>query len=188
MIDVFRAPSQEGAVNVLLKNFRHIAMLSYNAVRCPVRFRTRLVKDERIFFAKTPRQLKLWQERGGLFIVWDVRYLPPHDAILWSEAPLRLEVLDQFSGRSTRESVAAVFEPPTWRGHEEAVTLRYEKHGPEVLRQARARFGRLRQIIESAPILNQANLNRWAARRGRSLLSSALESREGAARVPGTTG
>ena len=123
MLPLFYADNIEKGVDLLVENYRKVLvmgrfsnvivgeMISFN-------IRADLLKDPRIFWLKTKKQIDDWDELGGVGLTYDdtkeilsIR----HDALFLLECPRRLTFLERYS-RST-ESIIVVYKPPTWKNH-----------------------------------------------------------------------
>lgn len=182
---MYRCRRPETAVNRLLRYFPRVLVQAHYDNDIRVRFRADLVKDDRVFFAKVDSQIKRWQERGGCLVSWrrvDGRE-GEHEAIVFSECPKSLESV--YTATRFTKTLAVLYQPPTWRPHEE--TLR-RRHGEHQSKQARAlrRLAMLRDFMTAYPFLTVARLDRQYARLEPSPRSGAPASLEAEARSPDT--
>lgn len=172
LIQLYRTVRQEWAVNLLLKHFRHVLIRMYGVKGNQIRFRADRVEDERFYFGNVPSQIEHWQKTGGACIMYqDSQTILPHDALLFSECPRAVEMLDRAS-LGTR-SVVVVFMPPNWRRHEEALAERFSGIKRMV---AQMRFERMRALAEAAPVFTPRALEKLLARLGSSQSSFSPES------------
>lgn len=190
MIPFYRTPSAEDAANVLLRHFRHVRIdCTYmNVTRGldkRVRFKPDLIKDERVFFAKVPSQIKLWQERGGALICWTWRNDIQCDAIVWAEAPKRMEALPAATG--VVRTAGVIHEPLSWNAYEEIISVRHAEH-PSKRRRALRSLAIIRDYVAGLPILTSQAMQRLLARQAASQSSPSPGSPAAAAHSPDTTG
>lgn len=163
----------EPAVDILAANFRHVLVVAsfYNHTR--VRMRADLLKEKRVWFQGTARQIELWQERGGIYIssIWGGLTKFPNDATFIVECPRSVEFIDRML-RHTR-CTACVYTPPTWRIHRETVDMRWRGHSREALARMHDRLSRVIEFTESRPRLTAAAVRKQLAQAASALSSSA---------------
>lgn len=186
MIDLYKAYSMEPAVDLLAKNFRQVLVISsfYNHTR--IRLRADLLKEKRIWFQGTERQIELWRQRGGVYLswIWDL-HEGPHDAIFISECPRQIEFLDRMC-RKTRV-IGCVYQPPTWRIHEETIIRRYRDRPLEIQLRSVDRLERIKQLMDRLPVLTPYRVARSLAARAQSQSSDVPAPPEAAAPPSDTT-
>lgn len=186
MIPVYRCRRPETAANQLLRYFQRVLVQAHYDNDIRVRFRADFVKDDRVYFAKVESQIKRWQERGGCLISWRRvdGHEGEHEAIVFSECPKSLEAV--YSATRFTAKVAVIYQPPTWRPHEETIARRHVEH-PSKQRRALRRLAMLRDFMTAYPFLSLQRLDRQYARLEPFQRSGARASPEGGARSPGTT-
>lgn len=190
MIPLYRTSSSEAAVNTLLRHFRHVRVdCAYmNVVRGldkRVRFKPDKIMDQRVYFAKVPSQVERWREHGGALICWTWRNDLECDAMLWAEAPKRMEALHPATG--VVRSVGVIYEPPSWNAYEEIITARHGAHPAKMRRQLRS-LEIVQYYVAGLPILTSPAMVRLCARSAPTQPSCAHGSLEAAEHSPDTPG
>lgn len=164
MIPILRCSSSESAANLLVQFFPRVLIQAHYDNYTRVRFRPDALRDERVFFGKVPSQIKRWHERGGCLVSW--RRVDAmegaHDAIVFAECPKSMDAL--YVATRLTSCLCVVWEPPTWRLHEETIAKRHrEAHPSRYARQVR-KLAIIRGVIEAAPTLTRDYLERRYAR------------------------
>ena len=182
MIPLYKTRRAETAANILLRHFRHVRIdCAYmNATRGldkRVRFRADDVDAGRVYFAKVQSQIKRWQERGGALICWTWRGDLECDAMLFAEAPKRMEQLRPAT-KSVR-SVGVIYEPPSWDAYAEVIAVRHKDHPGKLRRQQRS-LEIMRDYVAGLPVLTHRAMRSLLARQERSQSSPSPESPAGA--------
>lgn len=185
MIPIFRALRPESAATLLLRHFRHLRIdCAYDNVarglERRVRFRADLILSDNwnVYFANAPTQVERWRENGGALICWTERHEIACDALLFAEAPKRLERVAPIL--QNVRACAVIYEPTSWRAHEEILRHRH-KNRPHKLARALRKLALMETYVGGLPILTGRRLVRLRARAAafQSLLAPA--SPEGAA-------
>lgn len=188
MVPLYRTRNMESAANLLCKHFRHVLVRALYANSIRIRFRADGIKDPRVFFNKVPSQHKRWREKGGVLITWRSTNLEgPHDAIVFVECPKFLDMI-QAATRETRV-VGVIYQPPTWRPHEERIAKLYKEAKPSKYRRHMRRLSMMRDWVERLPWFTSRALQTLLRARARlSRSSAAPESPVGAEHPAGTPG
>lgn len=156
MIPLFRTRRMESAANLLVKNFRHVLVRAAYDNYVRIRFRADAMIDPRCYFNKVPSQFKKWRETGGVLVSWkNIANEGPHDALVIAECPASMEIflkLIQDTG-----TLAVIYEPPTWRQHEQKVERRFSDR-PNKLRKHRMRLRVMRAFLEHLPEFSRHRL------------------------------
>lgn len=170
----------ESAANLLVKHYRHVLVRAAYDNYVRIRFRADDLRDPRCYFNKVPSQHKRWRETGGALITWRNSNLEgPHDAILFVECPKSMEALH--AAVQTTRSVGVIYEPPSWRQHEQQLAKRHADKPAKFKRQMK-RLQIVREFVEMLPVFSPPRLRSVLAAASRS--SGAPASREAA--VPPT--
>lgn len=158
MTPLYRTSNMERAVNMLAQHFRQVLVDSVYWCNTHIRFRADAVTVP-VYFARVESQVVLWQNRGGVLVRWDRRLKTgAYDAMLFTECPRAIEFLDRESEEA--RSVVVVYEPPTWRPHEETLKERFADKTERNRRRATDALARVRQLIESSDRFTPAALAR----------------------------
>lgn len=176
----------EAAANLLIANYRSVLIrCCYANVGKAIRFRADSVHDYRCYFAKVRSQHVKWRETGGALITFlNGNKEGPHDAILIAECQHALEPL--VNAISNTSKVGVIYEPPTWKQHEDELVRRYANN-PRKLAVRVAQLEAVKLFLPSLPEFTQAairDLSRAQAEASQS--SSALVLPASAARSPHT--
>jgi hypothetical protein len=189
MIPLYRTHRMESAVNLLVRQFRHVLVRAHydNAIR--IRFRAGKLRDPRVFFGKVPSQFDRWQKKGGVLISWwrpNMNFT--HDACLFVECPKSIEEVRRALAMTT--IVGVIYEPPTWRPHEETIRKRTVNRHPASYPGRMERLAIIREYVEDLPWLTSRALASLLRARQRELSQSSTvpASRESSARSPDTLG
>lgn len=175
----------EWATNLLLEHFRKVLVRAAYDNYVRIRFRADDVTG-RLYFGKVPSQFRKWEENGGALITWKNNNREgAHDAIVFVECPKSLKSLERASVNTV--SLGVIYEPPTWRLHEQQIIKRHP-HGSRKRSRQLEKLALMRYFVEHLPELTRDRLRRLCARRGWSLSSSSPESPAAAARSADTTG
>ena len=178
MIQLYKTARAETAANILLQHFRAVRIdCAYmNVTRGldkRVRFRADDVKTAKVYFAKVPSQIKRWQERGGALICWTWRGDIECDAMLFAEAPKRMEQLRPAT-RAVR-SVGVIYEPPSWVPYVEVIAQRHKDH-PGKLRRLQRSLTIMQDYVADLPVLTHRAMRSLLARQAASRSSPSPES------------
>lgn len=188
MIPVYRTDRMEPAVDVLCEHFRQVLVISsfYNLTR--IRLKADLLKEKRVWFQGTKRQVELWHERGGVFMAWnfDLRE-GEHDAAFIVECPRSIEILDRMLEKT--RFMAGVYIPPSWRLHQQVMENRLPRRHPVTCQRIRDKLARVIEFTETRPVLNRPAVRKLLAgpETTQSWSSSAPESPAGVEPPPGTS-
>lgn len=185
---MFKAERIEPAVDLLMRNFHTVLVISAWECRPKIRMRADLLKDKRVWWWRTEFQKQQWQENGGAMLTFSRKLEEgEHDAVFFVECPRSQHLMD-LACQKTRKA-GCVFIPPTWRLHEEAMTRRTQRkvRSPSFIQGMRDDLARMINLAGSFPVLTQANLDRLPDVPASSLWSSARGSPEGEALQPDTS-
>lgn len=161
----------ESAANLLVKHCCHVLVRAAYDNYVRIRFRADDLRDPRCYFNKVPSQHKRWRETGGALITWRNSNLEgPHDAILFVECPKSMEALH--AAVQSTGKVGVIYEPPSWRQHEQQIARRHLEKPGKFKRQMK-RLQIVREFVEMLPILSRPRLRSVLA--GASRSSGALE-------------
>lgn len=175
----------EQATNILLLNFRHVLVRAAYDNDVRIRFRADKVRDDRVFFNKVPSQHARWREKGGALVTWRNSNLEgPCDALLFAECPKWLEGM--FTACRNVSTVAVIYQPPTWRLHEECIRQRAAGKENQFRKRTR-RWEVMRYFVERLPWLTAGTCQTLLRSRGLSRPSPAPAPGEAAGRSPDTT-
>ncbi len=176
----------EWSANVLLEHFRMVLVRAAYDNYVRIRFRADDIEDQRLYFGKVPSQFSKWRENGGALLTWrNDNKEDAHDAILFVECPKSLKALERASVNT--RLVGVIYEPPTWRLHEQQIIKRHP-HGTRKRDRQLEKLSLMRYFVEHLPELTRVRLRLLCARRGWSLSSSSHESPAVAARSADTIG
>lgn len=140
----------EWAANLLVKNYRHVLIRASYMNHTRIRFRADNLVDERVFFNKVPSQHAAWVEQGGALISWKFRgETHPHEAIVFVECPKFTWMLRE--GMAATQKICVIYEPPTWKAHEQQIVRACEKHHPGRLKRQLRQFKDMQLLISQLP-------------------------------------
>lgn len=159
----------EQAVDFLCQRFHNVVALNVRYNVQQIRFRADLLKEQRVWWNKTDRQRALWRERGGVLLSWKTSFPEgDNDALFCIECPRKITVLDYFLLHT--KSVCCIYNPPTWRLHEETARLRHPGNDQQWQMD---NLHRMRDLLEKSPTLTLRALDRLLARQAESQSLSA---------------
>ncbi len=153
MIPLFRTTEPELSCNVLVKHFARVIVQQHAEFSMCIRFRADMVKGAQVFFDRVPSQLKSWQGKGGVLITNsrnDPKYrnFGPHDALVMSECPTRMSLLE----RAFRETVTlgVIRERPNWETYETAIRTR-RSYPPQKIERRVKMLYEVRDFVDALP-------------------------------------
>lgn len=180
MIPLYRTRRMESSANLLVKHCQRVLVRAAYDNYVRIRFRADMLKDPRCYFNKVASQRKRWDEGGGALITWrnDNRE-GAHEAILFAECPKSIDAL--YRAAQSTAILGVVYEPPTWRQHEQQIVKRHTGK-PGKLKRQMERLRIVRVFVETLPELTRPRLLALLRARQESPLSSpSREQSEGAA-------
>ena len=184
MIQFFRTSTMEWAANLLVKHYRHVVIRQAFVNRTRIRFRADWLTDERVFFNKVPSQWESWKEQGGALISYKFyAETHPHEALLFVEAPKFMWMMR--NAIAATKEVVVIYEPPTWKAHEEQIRLKYSTKPSRERRHLRD-LESMKLFVQQLPELTAQRLETVIrrARQAGSRLSSAPALSGVGARLP----
>ena len=167
----------ESATNLLVKHCRHVLVRAAYDNYVRIRFRADDLRDPRCYFNKVPSQHRFWRKNGGVLITWRNTNLEgPHDAIVFAECPKSIDALH--AAIQSTSTIGVIYEPPSWRQHEQQIVKRHFTKPGKFKRQMR-RLQIVREFVEMLPEFSRHRLLSVLAASARS--SRAPEQREAVA-------
>ncbi len=161
MTTLYKTSSMEDAANLLAEHFSHVLVHAAYRMKPPIRFRADLCIDHRIFFLRfkgAERQQEAWVKNGGIAVDWSSKLNPfLHDAIVFTECPVTINALKWWSSHTN--TVSVVYQPPTWRLHEEYLEFRSRGWGKMTKERKWAGFHAVKEAVETAPVLTPSSLD-----------------------------
>ena len=149
----------ESAANVLLSHFKHVLVRAAYDNYVRIRFRADAVRNGRVYFNKVVSQHKSWRETGGALITWKNSNLEgPCDAIVLVECPKSLDAL--YRAIKNTASVAVIYEPPSWRQHEQQIAKRHKEKHPRKSARQLERLVMIQDFVQRLPEFTKRRLRR----------------------------
>lgn len=147
----------EWSANLLVRHYRLVLIRAAYMNYTRIRFRADHLVDERVFFDKVVSQRERWVEAGGAIISYKYTVMPlDHDAILFVECPKFLRMMN--AAWQNTKSVAVIYEPPTWKPHEEQIRRVCEGYNPGRLRRHLEELSITRGFVEQLPEITAQRL------------------------------
>lgn len=159
MLPLFRTTDMEAAARLLATHFRMVYVrASFNNV-APIRIRKDLLMPNKIYVQQGgARQIEKWKS-GGLYISYLNQEIEvEHDAILFTECPRDVDLFDR-ACQATR-SLAVVYQPPTWRPHDDTLKIRLAGRPARFQRTNFDRLERMKMLLEAAPLFTPSEAQR----------------------------
>jgi hypothetical protein len=150
----------EEDVKLLARHFRLVYVRRTHWTLAPIRIRVKLLNGEKLHRTYAHgSQEERWKKVGGVFLS-SLNNAPqfPFDVIYFQECPRNVELFDRF-GQNAR-ICGVVYQPPTWRLHEEAIAFRFAEKPPHLKQMAFDGLTRMRNLMEAAPMLTPAAVGR----------------------------
>jgi hypothetical protein len=153
----------EWSANLLIKHYRHVVIRQAFMNKTRIRFRADFVVDERLFFNKVPSQWEKWKNQGGGLISYKFPPEPfPHEAILFVECPKFIWMMRRAIVNT--KDIVVLYEPPTWKPHEEQIARACAGRPQKVLRRHLLNLSDMQLFIGQLPEFTAQRLGALKAR------------------------
>lgn len=125
---LFKTSNMEEAALLLAAYYDHVVIRNSYVVKNPIRFRHDLIDPAHPYILRADKafnsQREEWQKNGGILLSYrtDEGLQQPCDAMLLTECPLSVYEL-KMTARNVK-NVVVVYQPPTWKGHEDEAYFR----------------------------------------------------------------
>jgi hypothetical protein len=157
LIPLYRTQHMEQAANLLVKHYRLVLVRAAYDNYVRIRFRADDLTDARCYFNKVESQHTSWLKNGGALITWkNTNREGPHDAIVFVACPKSLQALSE--ARVSTKSLGVIYEPTSWRNHEQQLAKRFKDRHPRKHQRAFERLEYMKLFVSGLPEFTQERL------------------------------